>query len=51
MDDKIYDWYLVDDEEEEVEVDLNFDVIPNEDEFIKQLNEEIKVREKMEGQN
>lgn len=29
VDDKIYDWYLVDEEEEEMDVDLNFDVIPN----------------------
>lgn len=45
IDDKIYDWYLLEDEEEDgMELDMNFDVIPNEEEFIKQLSEEIKVR-------
>lgn len=30
IDDKIYDWYLLEDEEDdELDLDLNFDVIPN----------------------
>jgi hypothetical protein len=37
FDDKIYDWMLIEDEQEEPDVDMRFEIIPNEAEFIKQL--------------
>ncbi len=48
IDDKIYDWMLVDEPEPLDDIELNFDVIPNEAEFLKQIAEELKVREKIE---
>lgn len=44
-DDKIYDWMLIDDPEPLDDLELNFDVIPNEAEFLKQIREELKIRE------
>ena len=44
-DDKIYDWMLIDDPEPLDDLELNFDVIPNEAEFLKQIREELKMRE------
>ena len=45
IDDKIYDWYLLEDEEDEDEVDIDFQVVPNEEQFIRQLTQEIEAKE------
>lgn len=37
IDDKIYDWMLLDEPEPLDDLELNFDVIPNEAEFLKQI--------------
>lgn len=46
MNDKIYDWLLVNDPEVMADPDVRFEIIPNEEEFIRQLNEEIEAKEK-----
>jgi hypothetical protein len=50
IDDHIYDWMLVDDPLPLEDPEINFDIIPNEAEFIKQLSEELKLREKAENE-
>ena len=44
LDDKIYDWMLIDEPQLLEDLDLNFDVIPNEAQFLKQIREELKQR-------
>ncbi len=39
LDDKIYDWMLIDEPQPLKDPLLNFEVIPNEAEFLRQLNE------------
>ena len=48
IDDKIYDWMLLDQPDIMDDLEMNFDVIPNEAEFLKQIREELKQREKVE---
>lgn len=50
IDDKIYDWMLVDEPEPLEDVDLKFEVIPNEALFMKQISEELRLREKVEAE-
>ena len=50
IDDKIYDWMLLDEPQPLDDLELNFDVIPNEAQFLKQIREELKSREKADKQ-
>ena len=50
LEDGIYDWMLMDDEEDDLEdVDFDVELIPNEKEFLEKLEEEIKMKEKIEN--
>lgn len=48
IDDHIYDWMLIDEPQPADEPELNFDVIPNEAEFIRQIRDELKLKERIE---
>jgi len=39
IDDHIYDWMLLEESQPMEDPEINFDIIPNEAEFIKQLSE------------
>jgi hypothetical protein len=41
VDDKIYDWMLLDDPEPLEDLEIKFDVVPNEAEFLKQIRGEL----------
>jgi hypothetical protein len=46
IDDHIYDWMLIDEPQPLEDPEIYFDVIPNEAEFIRQISEELKLKEK-----
>lgn len=48
IDDHIYDWMLIDEPLPLDDLEINFDVIPNQAEFIKQIREQLKLKEKLE---
>ena len=50
INDKIYDWMLVDEPLPLEDPEIYFDIIPNEAEFIKQICEELKNIEKSEAE-
>lgn len=47
LDDKIFDWMLCEEPDPVDNLELNFEVVPNEADFIRQIGEELKLREKM----
>jgi hypothetical protein len=52
IEDGIYDWMLLGDDEEDLIEDLclDMDIIPNEAEFLNKLEEEIRARDKIESE-